>query len=165
LSLTICRHSILLYLYMCELCTQLCLITVFEEWKMRRDGFLWRNTRTARNIIIFSARRNAKKVERMRLIGVPYPAACSQVNSPGRDTCIGITHLISELSATSKTHLAAAAAWRHNSRNYDWHFTLVFSVCNKPTRSTQPCIPPGSLNRLPASAGVRAGMSPLPGGR
>jgi len=39
------------------------------------------------------------------------------------------------------------------------------SVCNKPTRSTQPCIPPGSLNRVPASAGVRAGMSPLPGGR
>ena len=37
--------------------------------------------------------------------------------------------------------------------------------CNKPTRSTQPCIPPGSLNLVPASAGVRAGMSPLPGGR
>ena len=37
--------------------------------------------------------------------------------------------------------------------------------CNQPTRSTQPCIPPGSLNRVPASAGVRAGMSPLPGGR
>jgi len=33
------------------------------------------------------------------------------------------------------------------------------------TRSTQPCILPGSLNRVPASAGVRAGMSPLPGGR
>jgi len=32
-------------------------------------------------------------------------------------------------------------------------------------RSTQPCIPPGSLNRVSASAGVRAGMSPLPGGR
>ena len=33
------------------------------------------------------------------------------------------------------------------------------------TGSTQPCIPPGSLNRVPASAGVMAGMSPLPGGR
>ena len=33
------------------------------------------------------------------------------------------------------------------------------------TRSTQPCIPPGSLNRVPALAGVEAGMSPLPGGR
>jgi len=30
---------------------------------------------------------------------------------------------------------------------------------------TQPCIPPGSLNRVPASAGVRAGMPPQPGGR
>ena len=28
------------------------------------------------------------------------------------------------------------------------------------TRSTQPCTPPGSLNRVPASSGVRAGMSP-----
>jgi len=33
------------------------------------------------------------------------------------------------------------------------------------SRSTQPCIPPGSLNRVPASAGIRAGMSALPGGR
>jgi len=38
-------------------------------------------------------------------------------------------------------------------------------VCCLRGRSTQPCIPPGSLNRVPASAGVRAGMSPLPGGR
>jgi len=29
------------------------------------------------------------------------------------------------------------------------------------TRSTQPCIPPGSLNRVPASAGVKAGISPV----
>jgi len=32
-------------------------------------------------------------------------------------------------------------------------------------RSTQPSIPSGSLNRVPASAGVKAGKSPLPGGR
>jgi len=32
-------------------------------------------------------------------------------------------------------------------------------------RSTQPCIPSGSLNRVPASAVVKAGKSPLPGGR
>ena len=38
-------------------------------------------------------------------------------------------------------------------------------VCNKPSRSTQLCINPGSLNRVPASAGVKAGMSPLSGGR
>jgi len=41
----------------------------------------------------------------------------------------------------------------------------TISGCNQPTRSTQLCIPPGSLNRVPASAGVRAGMSLLPGGR
>jgi len=35
---------------------------------------------------------------------------------------------------------------------------------DRSARSTQPCIPLGSLNRVPASAGVRAGMSPLPGG-
>ena len=33
------------------------------------------------------------------------------------------------------------------------------------TRLTQPCIPSGSLNRVPALAGVKAGMSPLTGGR
>ena len=39
-------------------------------------------------------------------------------------------------------------------------FSLLY---NEAKRNT--CIPPGSLNRVPASAGVRAGMSPLPGGR
>ena len=37
--------------------------------------------------------------------------------------------------------------------------SLFHSVCNFP-RSTQPCIPPGSLNRVPALAGVKAGKSP-----
>jgi len=35
----------------------------------------------------------------------------------------------------------------------------------QPPRSTQPCISPGSLNRVPASAGVKAGKPLLPGGR
>ena len=39
----------------------------------------------------------------------------------------------------------------------------TISRCNQPTRSTQLCVPPGSLNRVPASAGVKAGISPLPG--
>ena len=58
----------------------------------------------------------------------------------------------------------------HVGRGYNWDgwpssggYTI--SGCNQPTRSTQPCIPLGSLNRVPASAGVKAGMSPLPGGR
>jgi len=37
--------------------------------------------------------------------------------------------------------------------------------CNQLTMSTQSCIHPGSLNREPASAAVRPGMSPLSGGR
>jgi len=41
----------------------------------------------------------------------------------------------------------------------------TITACNQPTRLTQPCIPPGSLNRVRASAGVKAGLSPLPGGR
>jgi len=41
----------------------------------------------------------------------------------------------------------------------------TISVCNQPTRSTQPCIHSGSLNRVPASVGIKAGMSPLSGGR
>jgi len=32
-------------------------------------------------------------------------------------------------------------------------------------RSTQPCIPLGSLNQVPALAELKAGKSPLPGGR
>jgi len=40
----------------------------------------------------------------------------------------------------------------------------TITIRNQPTRLTQPCIPPRSLNRVPALAGVKAGMSPLPGG-
>ena len=36
---------------------------------------------------------------------------------------------------------------------------------NHHLKSTQLCIPTGSLNRVPASAGVKVGKSPLPGGR
>ena len=35
----------------------------------------------------------------------------------------------------------------------------TISVCNQPTGSTQPCIPPGSLFRAPTSDGVRAGIA------
>ena len=52
--------------------------------------------------------------------------------------------------------------------NWDWWPSssgYTISSCNQPTRSTQPCIPLGWLNRVPASAGVKAGMSPLLGGR
>jgi len=45
------------------------------------------------------------------------------------------------------------------------HFLQRRSLSLLAIRSTQPCIPPGSLNRVPALAGETAGMSPLPGGR
>jgi len=58
--------------------------------------------------------------------------------------------------------------WSCRTGTHTWqgtHFDCV-SLWGIPiSRSTQPCIPPGSLNRVPASAGVRAGTSPLPGGR
>jgi len=47
----------------------------------------------------------------------------------------------------------------------EWDVSCTVGVPYVHTTSTQPCIPPGSLNRVPASAGVRAGMSPLSGGR
>ena len=48
--------------------------------------------------------------------------------------------------------------------------TAICSLAYRPRltalpRSTQPCIPAGSQNQVPASPGVRAGMSHLPGGR
>ena len=45
------------------------------------------------------------------------------------------------------------------------HLTTRYAHHILSPRSTQPCIPPGSLNRVPALAGVKAGKSPLPGGR
>jgi len=45
-------------------------------------------------------------------------------------------------------------------------FIIIFGTLSfLMSRSTQPCIPPGSVNRVPTSAGVRTGMSPLSGGR
>ena len=41
------------------------------------------------------------------------------------------------------------SSWSNN------HFAYTVSVCNQPTRSTQPCIPPGTLNRVPALLGKR----------
>ena len=46
-----------------------------------------------------------------------------------------------------------------------WVTVYHLGICSQPTRSIQPGIHPGSLNRVPDSAGVRYGMSPLPGGR
>jgi len=53
----------------------------------------------------------------------------------------------------------------HCFRDITESFSVYMNCLHCFSRSTQPCIPPGSLNRVPASVGVRAGMSPLPGGR
>ena len=45
------------------------------------------------------------------------------------------------------------------------HGNNSVSQCGVYYSSTHPCIPPGSFNRVPALAGVKAGKSPLPGGR
>ena len=42
---------------------------------------------------------------------------------------------------------------------------LEQDIHTKWLRSAQPFIPPGSINRVPALAGVMAGTSPLSGGR
>ena len=61
------------------------------------------------------------------------------------------------------------AAERHRPMTGTKLYCLVTEAhrCNNlpKARSTQPCIPPGSLSRVPGSAGVKAGISPLPGGR
>ena len=64
--------------------------------------------------------------------------------------------------------LGCVAAWREIAtclvvvrHTHSRHFSVGFYRA----MPTQPCIPPGSLNRVPASAGVKAGMPPLPGGR
>ena len=46
-----------------------------------------------------------------------------------------------------------------------WRVNCLGNCNHPPPRSTQPCIPSESLNRVPASAGVKAGKSPLPSGR
>ena len=48
---------------------------------------------------------------------------------------------------TKLTHVGPGYNWD------GWQSSSGYTIsgCNQPTRSTQPCIPPGSLNRVPAS--------------
>jgi len=48
---------------------------------------------------------------------------------------------------------------------FSWGILLTYLGMLPPPRSTQPCIASGSLNWVPALAGVKVGKSPLPGGR
>ena len=68
-----------------------------------------------------------------------------------------------ELSADVTTQNVRTRSLHAYTGSRRW--TRATRIVQYSTRSTQPCIPPGSLNRVPASTAVRAGMSPLPGGR
>ena len=59
---------------------------------------------------------------------------------------------------SSEVRVLAAAV--SSSRNF-----LEQDICTNYIRSTQPFIPPGTVNRVPAPAGVIAGTSPLSGGK
>ena len=87
-----------------------------------------------------------------RLIAADLPKTSSALHSRYSiryDRC-AYSRALKNLSASSIAHSVTPTA---------------HSVTHSVARSTQPCIPPGSLNRVPASPGERAGMSPLPGGR
>jgi len=99
------------------------------------------------------------RVSRIHLLEFPYSAkntvAPSLTSKVRQETQPGKNPPPLKLASRPRPERVAPARPRFN----------TISACNKPTRSTQPCIPPGSLNRVPATDGVRAGMSPLPGGR
>ena len=60
-----------------------------------------------------------------------------------------------------RPNYSACCVYRHDSL-----YRLCLETTERSSVSTQPCIPSGTVNRVrvPASAGVRAGISPLPGG-
>ena len=96
------------------------------------------------------------------------------LRTPGRSKHTSLLIAYS-LTWTFSSAITVTITMRHdaNKSNIWWHNKqprhVIWRKTRRPPdqlpRSTQPCIPPGSLNRVPASAGVKAGMSPLPGGR
>jgi len=93
----------------------------------------------------------------------PVPQPNLALDLATREGCKAESAMQLMRSSYPRLHIAAAVAI-----NTTKNVTLIVSAsydCTVTATSTQPCIPPGSLNRVPASAGVRAGMSPLPGGR
>jgi len=105
--------------------------------------------------------------DRVRLIRQVEPASsklrltCKYI---GLSTAIGVQKHGNSLTSYSATRcLLYVYFWLHGALFVQKK--CRFGVTVRVTRSTQPCVPSGSLNRVPASAGVRAGMSPLSGGR
>ena len=81
----------------------------------------------------------------------PLKVCCCCAVNQQDCTTFGSSVTAAPAPAESRTSDPSAESWLPPPENYHWV-------------NSQPCIRPGSLNRVPASAGVRAGMSPLPGG-
>ena len=64
---------------------------------------------------------------------------------------------------TTFTHIIVMLFDRGQEGEEEMRGIIILEKTKKMThnRSTQPCIPPGLLNLVPASAGVKAGKSPL----
>ena len=77
---------------------------------------------------------------------------------PTRTLTAALKHSIKQLMGTYSTR---QIKYYNQTRKLEKStFSMLFLKTVKDV-----CIPPGSLNRVPASAGVKAGMSPLSGGR
>jgi len=86
-----------------------------------------------------------------------FPSNTSSMNSGWRRGVV--VSVVRRMNEVTLRRARLVLGWVTVSKLY------TITVRNEPTRSTQTGIPPGSLNRVPASAGVKAGMSSLPGGR
>ena len=103
------------------------------------------------------ATKSTGRSQQLQLCRQPVPCSWSD------DRESPVVDLSTHCLARNKTALRRARLGLGWVTIFGW---CTISVCNQPTRSTQPCITPGSLNRVPACfAGVKAGMSALLGGR
>jgi len=75
------------------------------------------------------------------------------------------TYIQTDLTETYAPHIYTHARTINQCRQMSLPYLHHLHISHTPCRSTQSCIPPGWLNRVPASVGVRAGISALPSGR
>ena len=98
-------------------------------------------------------------------------AECSHAGAdwPQAWTCLKLALLRVPLFLALTTVTAGLISPFGNSTGMDDRFRAGIPprYVTKPTRSTQPCIPPGSLNRVPAliGRGKDGNVTSLPGGR
>ena len=80
------------------------------------------------------------------------------------DVCSSRPHLRCGLVISGDGRCKRQQQQTHSSGRLAWFGGLWPPGAESAPQSTQLCILPGSLNRVPPSAGMRARMSPLPGG-